>query len=110
MGASPPVSAGGCNGLVLHTDTEDSPWAEIDLGTPTEVHRVEVVNRGDCCADRAIPMVVELSNDRATWKQVARRDQVFGSWDASFPATTARYVRLRVLKRSVLHLRAITVR
>jgi hypothetical protein len=104
------VANAGCNGLMLHTETENNPWVEIDLGTPTKVHRIEVINRGDCCADRATPLAVEVSTDRAGWTQVARSDQDFGSWKTNFPARTARYVRLRVLKRSVLHLQAIAVR
>ena len=104
------VANNGCNGLLLHTETENNPWVEIDLGAPTSVHRIEVLNRGDCCADRATPLVVEVSTDRAGWTQVARSDHDFGSWKTNFPRHTARYVRLRVLKRSVLHLQAITVR
>jgi hypothetical protein len=104
------VANNGCNGLMLHTETETNPWVEIDLGAPTKVRRIEVINRGDCCADRATPLVVEVSTDHAAWTQVARSDHDFGSWKANFPARTARYVRLRVLKRSVLHLQAIAVR
>jgi hypothetical protein len=104
------VANNGCNGLLLHTETENNPWVEIDLGAPTKVHRIEVINRGDCCADRATPLVVEVSTDRAGWTQVARSDHDFGSWKTNFPPRTARYVRLRVLKRSVLHLQAIAVR
>jgi len=85
-------------------------WVEIDLGAPRKVRRVEVVNRGDCCADRATPLVAEVSNDRVTWSQVARRDEPFGSWKVSFPPRVARYVRLRAAKHTVLHLQAIAVR
>jgi len=104
------VANNGCNGLMLHTETENNPWVEIDLGAPTRVKRIEVINRGDCCADRATPLVVEVSTDRAAWTQVARSDHDFGSWNANFPPRTARYVRLKVMKRSVLHLQAIAVR
>ena len=96
--------------MLFRSETENNPWVEIDLGAPTRVHRIEVINRGDCCADRATPMVVEVSTDRASWTQVARRDEDFGSWKTNFPGHIARYVRLRVLKRSVLHLQAIAVR
>jgi hypothetical protein len=104
------VANNGCHGLMFHTETENNPWAEFDLSAPTKVSRVEVINRGDCCADRAVPIVAEVSNDRLTWTQVARRDAPFGSWKASFPAKTARYVRVRVLKRTVLHLQSVVVR
>ena len=99
-----------CKGLMFHTETEDNPWVEIDLGAPRKVTRVEVINRGDCCADRAVPLVAEVSNDRASWTEVARRNEPFGSWNATFPARVARYVRLRAPRRTVLHLMAIAVR
>jgi N-acetylgalactosamine 4-sulfate 6-O-sulfotransferase len=99
-----------CKGLMLHTETEDNPWAEIDLGAPRTVRRIDVVNRDDCCWDRATPLVAEVSDDRAAWSEVARCDHDFGSWTARFPPRTARYVRLRVPRRTTLHLSAIAVR
>ena len=104
------VANNGCNGLMFHTETEPNPWVELDLGAPKKVSRVEVINRGDCCADRATPLVVEVSTDRATWTPVARRNEPFGSWAGSFPPRVARYVRLTVPRRTVLHLQAIAVR
>ena len=59
------VANNGCNGLMFHTETENNPWVEIDLGAPKKVRRIEVINRGDCCADRATPLVAEVSTDRA---------------------------------------------
>ena len=104
------VANNGCSGLMFHTETESNPWVEIDLGAPRKVRRVEVVNRGDCCAERATPLVAEVSTDRVTWTQVARREEPFGTWKASFPARVARYVRLRAARHTVLHLQAIAVR
>jgi hypothetical protein len=104
------VANNGCHGLLFHTENENNPWVEFDLGAPTKVKRVEVVNRGDCCADRAAPMVVEVGNDRINWTAVARRDTPFGSWTASFSSKVARYVRLRVPRQTVLHLQSVVVR
>ena len=100
----------GCSGLMFHTQTEDNPWVEIDLGAPKKVRRIEVINRGDCCADRATPLVAEVSTDRVSWTEVARRDEPFGTWRSHFPARVARYVRLRAARHTVLHLQAIRVR
>jgi hypothetical protein len=100
----------GCNGLILHTTTEDNPWVEIDLGAPRAVHRIEVFNRDNCCFENATPLVAEVSTDGAAWTQVARSDRDFGSWKPTFPTRTARYVRLRVPRRSELHLASIAVR
>jgi len=104
------VAANGCMGLLFHTETDSGPWIEFDLGAPKKVSRIEVINRGDCCADRAVPLIAEVSGDRASWTQVARRDAPFGSWKASFPAKVARYVRLRAARRTVLHLQGVAIR
>jgi hypothetical protein len=96
--------------IFFHTKEEESPWWEVDLGAPKSFTTVHVKNRGDCCEDRAVPLVVEVSDDRKTFREVARRDQPFGEWDASVGKQSARYVRLRVARRSTLHLEAVTVR
>jgi len=104
------VANNGCMGLMFHTETESSPWIEFDLGAPRKVSRIEVINRGDCCADRAVPLIAQVSGDRTNWTQVARHDAPFGSWKTSFPAKVARYVRLIVPRRTVLHLQGVAIR
>jgi hypothetical protein len=99
-----------CGQLMFHTDTDNNPWVEFDLGAPKKVRRVEIGNRDNCCQDRAVPLIVELSTDQKVWTQVARRDQEFVDWTAKFPPKTARYVRLKVLKESILHLISVAVR
>jgi hypothetical protein len=96
--------------MLFHTEQENNPWVEYDLGAPKPIHRVEVANRSDCCDDRAIPLVVELSNDRTNWTEVARRDSEFQSWTAKFATKTVRYVRLRVPRVTALHLKEVVVR
>jgi hypothetical protein len=95
--------------IFFHTADEPSPWLEIDLGKPTKISSVDVVNRSDCCAERAVPLVVEVGNDRSKFRQVARRDAVFDRWVAEFGATTARYVRLRIDGKASLHLERVRV-
>ncbi len=100
-----------CDGLLLfHTNSEFEPSVTYDLMAPTRVHQVEVTNRPDCCGDRAIPLVVEVSLDRKQWTEVARKTDEFSTWSASFPSRTARYVRLKVGRVSVLHLKNVEVR
>lgn len=105
---------GWCGGAVtdifFHTEDEASPWIEFDLGAPKWVRRVEVRNRLDCCGDRAVPLVVETSDEETTWAEVAHQDEPFEHWAASFPARQARYVRLRVARKSILHLEAVSIR
>jgi hypothetical protein len=103
-------AASPCEGIFFHTENENNPWVEFDLGSAKPVHRVEVANRSDCCDDRAIPLVIEVSNDRSSWKEVARRDSEFLNWTAKFPTANVRYVRLRVPRITQFHLKEVVVR
>jgi hypothetical protein len=95
--------------VLFHTIEEQNPWFEIDLVRPTTIHRLHVRNRADCCSERAVPLVAEVSLDRSTWQQVARTDSPFADWDPSFPPARARYVRLRVPRFTTLHLEDVKV-
>jgi hypothetical protein len=103
---------GACGGprVLFHTLEEPEPWFEIDLGAAHSISVVEIENRQDCCAERAVPLVIEVSSDRTKWKAVARREDVFRSWTASIEPVTARYVRAKVRRKSTLHLERMTVR
>jgi hypothetical protein len=91
----------------FHTNEENRPWFEVDLGGPQSFSAVRVENRKDCCTDRAFPLSIEVSSDKAEWRKVARRDTAFDSWLAKFEPVTARYVRLE--KREQLHLARVRV-
>jgi hypothetical protein len=104
-------SCGGADTAILfHTLEERDPWFEIDLGSPRRFSVALVENRKDCCMDRAIPLVIETSDDRVQWRERARRTQAFDSWRVRFAPVTARYVRARVLRRSMLHLESMVIR
>jgi uncharacterized membrane protein len=96
--------------IFFHTREENSPWIEFDLGKEAVVHRFEVVNRGDCCQERAVPLVVEIGTDAAHWVEVANRTQVFSTWSEDFAPQSARYVRFRVPRETVLHFASVDVR
>ncbi len=95
--------------ILFHTNEDEAPWFELDLGMPTEFSSVSVQNRSDHLPERAVPLIVESSDDQQTWKELARRDETFSTWRAKFPTTTARFVRLRVPRRTFLHLEAVRV-
>lgn len=99
-----------CEGIFFHTNQEDNPWIEFDLQGVKPVKRVEVANRPDCCEDRAVPLIVEVSTDQKNWTEVAKRETDFTTWTASFPKKTARYVRLRVPRATQFHLKDVVVR
>jgi hypothetical protein len=90
--------------IFFHTRLDTSPWIDFDLGTTQFFNQLTVVNREDCCSERAVPLVFEVSDDREHWRAVAHHDEPFRDWDARFSPVRARYVRLRVARRSALHL------
>jgi hypothetical protein len=93
----------------FHTQNETGPWLEIDLGSLRTFSEVRVKNRGDCCSERAVPLLVEVSDDRQRFREVARRGEDFQLWSAEFEPVTARYVRLRSPVSTTLHLRQVAV-
>jgi hypothetical protein len=96
--------------IFFHTLQQDQPWVQIDLGSPKKFSRLDVVNRDDCCADRATPLVFEISNDGQQFKEVTRTTEPFDTWDVTFHPVTARYIRLRVDRsRTYMHLVRVSV-
>jgi hypothetical protein len=108
------VAARQCGGvptaIFFHTRDEENPWLEIDLEGVRRFGRVEVDNRSDGGAERAVPLILEVSTDGKNYRQLAERTQLFSNWVAKFPATEARYVRLRAPRRTMLHLERVSVR
>lgn len=95
--------------VFFHTNDEERPWLQIDLGEERAVSRVVVTNRFDCCRERATPLVIEVRGATGGFREVARNAAEFDDWDATFAATRARYVRLTVPRRTVLHLRNVEI-
>jgi len=100
----------GCSDVMFHTSEEDNPWVEFDLGGTKKIHRIDVKNRSHCCQERALPLVAEISADRAHWKEVGRQTTEFSTWTVKLPPTPAAYVRLRVPRVTYLHLIDVTIR
>lgn len=96
-------------GFFFHTNEEQDPWVVFDLGAAKRISMIEIDNREDCCTERAFPLTVEVSTDNKSWKLVARKDDEFKTWRTSFDAVSARWVRLRILKRTNLHLAAVRI-
>lgn len=91
-----------------HTKGERNPWVRIDLVEPTEIREVVVYNRTDF-ADRAVPLVIEVSSDGRTYRPFARRGDVFSVWHAKETPVVARYVRLTIGKTTSLHFNEVQV-
>jgi hypothetical protein len=94
----------------FHTNYEDNPWIEVDLGAEAPARSITIINRKDCCASRAAPLVVETSNDHRAWRIAASQRRNFSHWRARLDTPPARWLRVRVLRQSNLHLKRLTVR
>lgn len=94
---------------VLHTLAEQSPWYMVDFGAPTTFSSATIVNRQDMAMSQAVPLVLEVSDDGTTFREVIRRPTVFVEWAPHFAPQTARYVRLRVDRFATLHLESVQV-
>jgi hypothetical protein len=95
--------------ILFHTRLEPDPWFEYDFGVPVAFSSLTIKNRSDYGPERAVPLVVEVSNDDKSFKEVARRESSFATWRPSFTTQRARYLRLRIARESMLHLEAIKV-
>ncbi len=93
----------------FHTNKGANQFVIIDLGSVERVSRVDVYNRVDCCKERAVPLRIDVSRDQKDYRQVAMRDDPFEVWQANFPPTKARYVRLTDLKNDYFHLMEVEV-
>jgi hypothetical protein len=95
--------------IFFHTKLETNPWFEYDLGSPVAFSSLTIRNRSDFGPERAVPMVVEVSNDDKKFKEIAHREDSFSTWKPSFPTQHARYLRLRVPRETCFHLEAVKV-
>jgi hypothetical protein len=96
----------------VHTNTEDSPRVTIDLLGIYKISTIKVYNRGDGWFDDCLPLVVEMSADGQNYFPVGRRDTHFAQeppWVLDAQKHQARYVRLRVDRRSYLALSEVEV-
>lgn len=57
---------------VTHTQVENYPWWQLDLGKPAMVGKIKIWNRSDCCGDRLEGAVVELldADRNVVWSEV----------------------------------------
>jgi FkbM family methyltransferase len=111
---------GGVNGYIsgffgFHTDEEDQPWWQVDLGAIQPLQEVRIFNRLDAARQRSRTLRVFLSHDCITWRLV--HDQggyTFGGNDGRplrvmLSDQSARYVRLQLNERSYFHLDEVEV-
>ena len=93
--------------LGFHTECQGG-WAIIDLGAPKKIDKVVVYNRTEY-PERAVPTVIELSNDHQNFRQVAEKKEVYDKWSATGLGAQARYVKLRNKSSNCFHLAEVEV-
>jgi hypothetical protein len=113
-------AAGGCDGVKdggpgFHTDKQDQPWWQVDLGKTQPVARVVIWNRCDC-SDRAARLLVKVSNDARAWTTVYEHDgRTFYGFSDNKPLVVqltnlpARFVRIQLPGNDYLHLDEVEV-
>jgi hypothetical protein len=106
---SPKQDCPGDKTYFVHTNQENEPWLELDLQSAKKMSSALVVNRTDCCIDRVVPLVFEVSDDHKRWREVARSRAPFREWKPTFAPVSARWVRLRVPRFSMLHLKRVQI-
>ncbi len=114
-------AAGGCDGVKngkwgFHTENEDQPWWQVDLGESQPLSRIVLFNRCDGTAGRNSRILVLLSDDGKNFQQVYQHDgTVFlGQVDKkplSVPldGQKARFVRVQLPGKSYFHLDEVEV-
>jgi mono/diheme cytochrome c family protein len=113
-------AAGGCDGVKdggqgFHTEKQDQPWWQVDLGKSQPLARVVIWNRCEC-AERAAWLQVCLSDDGRSWRTVYRHDgHTFYGFSDNKPLTVqltnqpARLVRIQLPGNEFLHLDEVEV-
>jgi len=96
-------------GYFFHTTAEQNPFILFDLRSTRRISRVWVENRRDCCAERAVPLVVLAGTRKDDLHEVARRTAEFSTWRERFPELRARYVKLMIDGNTSLHLSSVRI-
>ncbi|MHC4740589.1 MAG: HzsA-related protein [Planctomycetota bacterium] len=99
----------------FHTENEDKPWWQIDLGEPAPLGRLELYNRTEL-AERNSRIIVLLSDDGKDFEQAYQHDGTtfFGHKDkkplvVNLSGRAARYIRLQLPGKNYFHLDEVEV-
>jgi alpha-L-fucosidase len=89
--------------IAIHTKSETSPWAVIDLSASHNVKGVRITNPPDITGGKWLELLV--SEDKTTWTSVWKPDSDAAVWEvpvtqftagAHVPGVSARYVKLQL--------------
>ncbi len=114
-------AVGGCDGVIdgkwgFHTQLEQDPWWQVDLGDPTALGRLRLYNRCDGFESRAAHIQVLLSGDGQDFRLAYTHDgsSFRGQPDQkpleiTLQGQTARFIRLQLPGQVYFHLDEVVV-
>ena len=107
------------HGSVTHTDRDNEPWWQVDLGFSVPVDTIVISNRTDCCGFRLSDYYIFVSNTpfspTDTIETLLGRVPSFHQTTAPDPSVAlsltafGRYVRIQVPGRTYLSLAEVQV-
>ncbi len=100
----------------FHTQQEENPWWQVDLGQTLPLDRIVIYNRGDGVAQRAARLKILLSENDRDWQPLYEHDgsEFLGFADQKPLQVVAgdgvaRYVRVQLPGTNYLHLDEVEV-
>jgi hypothetical protein len=100
----------------FHTELENDPWWQVDLGALTAIDRVLLFNRCDHTAGRIARLMLLLSDDGREFRPIYQHSGAvfYGQPDGkplaiSLGGKTARFVRIQLPGQNCLHLDEVEV-
>ena len=112
IGACDGIKDGGCG---FHTENENKPWWQIDLGRRMALDRLVLYNRCDL-PERTSRIIALLSTNGRNFEQVYQHDGTtfFGYKDnkplvIKLQNAQARYIRLQLPQKSYFHLDEVEI-
>jgi alpha-L-fucosidase 2 len=107
-------------GSVTHTDFQDQPWWQVDLGEAHDIDQIAIWNRTDCCSDRLTDFYVLVSEEPFVSGSLADVLDQEGVWVGHHPdeagrptlidvAVAGQYVRVQLAGNNALSLAEVQV-
>lgn len=107
-------------GSITHTNQEDSPWWQLDLGAEYDVTTIKLWNRTDCCTQRLANFYVmvsdtpfngnDLNTNLAESDVMAIHNQGIAGRETEFTFNRGgRYVRVQIVGQGILSLAEVEV-
>ncbi len=100
---------GDTTNLGFHTECRPNQTVTVDLGVLHSISSVVVYNRADCCQERAIPLILEVSSDNQKFEKVKEQREQFDKWVVDDIDKKARYVRITNTSNNCFHLSELEV-